>query len=492
MDIVFIDTPDTSDITGLESVVRHREQLLSTLLQASHKASSLHQNVLASLTLPIAAEDPLLIFKTFKQGSADEIFFWAHPEEQSAFVGVGAAITIEATGLTRCASAAAQWHAIQEHAVITASSIHLGGPMLFGGFSFDPLLPSQQLWQDFPDALLILPLLHYHYSGTRAALTINQPVNEGDDIARLADEISARIRSLHEAIEAENGAGTVQDKASLQLSIQNLLPESAWKSKVADAVKMIQSGAFEKVVLARGVRVVNTAEEAFDIGAVLPQLYKTYPSAHIFAFQRGQRTFVGATPEPLIEAHNKQLRTMPLAGSAPRGETEAEDRRLGTELLHSAKNKVEHEIVVVTIQKVLASLCSTVRVEDTPHLLRLKNIQHLATTIVGDLLPGHSLLEALQDLAPTPAVGGFPRKPALEFIRKQEGLERGWYSGSIGWLDMQGNGEFALALRSALIEGNQAILFAGGGIVADSHPESEYSETCWKLQVMLRGLRGKD
>jgi isochorismate synthase EntC len=131
-------------------------------------------------------------------------------------------------------------------------------------------------------------------------------------------------------------------------------------------------------------------------------------------------------------------------------------------------------------------------VSDVPHLLRLKNIQHLETSIVAELQPDRCVLEALEVLHPTPAVGGFPRQPALETIRSEEKLDRGWYAGPIGWIDANGDGEFAVALRSALIDGDCATLFAGCGIVADSNPESEYAESCWKLQVMLRGLGGED
>ncbi len=166
---------------------------------------------------------------------------------------------------------------------------------------------------------------------------------------------------------------------------------------------------------------------------------------------------------------------MALAGSAPRGKTEEEDRCFGTELLLSEKNKEEHEIVVAMIRDTLTTFCSEVLVTDTPQLLQLKNIQHLKTPIFGQLLPGYSILDAVQTLHPTPAVGGFSRQAALEAIRADQNLDRGWYAGPIGWIDGNGNGEFAVALRSALIKDNKAVLFVGCGIVADSHPENEYA-----------------
>jgi isochorismate synthase len=183
---------------------------------------------------------------------------------------------------------------------------------------------------------------------------------------------------------------------------------------------------------------------------------------------------------------------MALAGSAPRGNSEEEDEQLDLELLQSAKNQGEHAIVVTMIREALAHYCSQVWVSDKPQLLRLKNIQHLQTPIIGKLLPGKSILDAIGELHPTPAVGGFPRETALAELREFEQLDRGWYAGPIGWINANGNGEFAVALRSALVDEAQATLFAGGGIVADSQPESEYAETCWKFAVMLRGLGSGD
>jgi isochorismate synthase len=179
---------------------------------------------------------------------------------------------------------------------------------------------------------------------------------------------------------------------------------------------------------------------------------------------------------------------MALAGSAPRGATEQEDRQEGMELLNSEKNRREHAIVVNMVRSALEDLCSAVQVADTPHLLKLQNIQHLETAITGELLPGHSILEALQELHPTPAVGGFPCEAALAEIRDNEQLDRGWYAGPIGWIDKDGHGEFAVALRSGLIDGSKATLFAGCGIVADSEPDSEYAESRLKLKVMLQGI----
>jgi isochorismate synthase len=312
-------------------------------------------------------------------------------------------------------------------------------------------------------------------------------IQASDDVEQCAQEIEARVRHLQAAIEH---APTVplEDPFS-QFSIHEMRPASEWMEMVTNMVDMIQQSAFEKVVLARDIQVMlNDPTEVFDISLTLQRLRESYPAAYVFAMQRGERFFVGATPEQLVQAQDGHIHTFALAGSVRRGETEEEDAQLGTELLQSEKNNKEHAIVVAMMQEALKNHCTNVRISPTPQLLQLKNLQHLKTPIAGELIPGRCILDVMADLHPTPAVGGFPRPAALEAIRNTEKLDRGWYAGPLGWIGASGHGEFAVALRSGLIDGNKATLFAGCGIVSNSDPQDEYAESCLKFQVMLRGL----
>ncbi len=471
------------------------EWLLATLARASERAAQSGRAIVASLTWPVTACDPLHIFKAAGLLEMAESFFWEQPSRQFALAGIGAASLIRTSGPTRFTAAATAWRELLQDVVVAAvpdTSANNACPVLCGGFRFDPLSPHTALWEGFPDGLLMLPRILFARSSEGATLTVNTLVAPADDIEYCASVISSALRRLDAAIKStEISRPREHSTAPERLSIESMLPPPVWMEQVAQAVKMIQRGAYQKVVLARGVSV--TRESApFELEAVLARLRENYPAATIFAQKRGTRCFVGATPERLVHAHDGRLQTMALAGSAPRGTTEEEDRRLGAELLSSAKNKIEHAIVVATIRDALAKLCSEVQVAGEPQLLKLKNIHHLETPITGTLLPGRCVLETLQDLHPTPAVGGFPRLAALNAIRDGERLDRGWYAAPLGWLDASGNGEFVVALRSALIDGNTATLFAGNGIVADSDPESEFVETGWKLQVMLRALGAED
>ncbi len=470
----------------------YHELLLNTLREASWRAAHRQHPVLASFTRPYTWHDPLHVFVGATQAALGACFFWERPAEQHALIGTGAATTIETGGDTRFSDAAAARRALLSDAVViyapetarTASS----GPVLCGGFSFDPHTPRTQPWADFPDGLLILPQILLSYSPDQTTLTVNRMIRATDDVKQCTREIIADIELLQAAVERVPSS---RQESGEELSVQDVRPAAEWMTTVENMVARIRQGDFDKVVLARDIRVTRKdAGEAFAIGATLQRLRESYPAAYVFALQRGRRFFVGATPEQLVRSEHGQVQTMALAGSARRGENEEEDTHIGMELLQSQKNNSEHAIVVAMVQAALKNHCTSVSVSSTPRLLKLQNVQHLKTSISGELLPGRCILDLLADLHPTPAVGGFPRQEALAAIRETELLDRGWYAAPLGWINVDGHGEFAVALRSGLIDGSEARLFAGCGIVADSDPEAEFAESCLKFQVMLRALTG--
>jgi isochorismate synthase len=271
------------------------------------------------------------------------------------------------------------------------------------------------------------------------------------------------------------------------VQVDDLLPRWEWEALVEDAARACRNGALEKVVLARAVR-ARARGKPFDPAVVLERLRDAYPNAYVFAVARGPRCFLGATPERLVRLRDGAVDASCLAGSAPRGETPEEDARLGAALLASAKDRAEHAVVVRSVGAALEGVCREVRAPDVPRLLRLRNVQHLYTPVEGRVAGPTCVLDLVQHLHPTPAVGGYPRERALRFIHDREGLDRGWYAGPVGWLDRRGDGEFAIALRSALLHGAEATLFAGCGIMAQSRGSDEYAETCLKLRPMLNAL----
>ena len=477
---------------------RHAPELLTTLQQAVTRATQLHKDIIANFTFPVEYYDTIAAFTGAQQAGLGEVFFWEQPSEQNALIGIGATTTIETTGKTSAIDAAAQWRALQQDAVISSvdtvqevDTVYGRGPVFFGGFAFDPDNQHTQLWSGFPDGLLILPRFLLRYSKNSTTLTLSVLLHPEENVEQIFRILNNEIQHVLKTIEIVAGIEETEEAERPQespLHVDDTLPASVWMQKVAEVSHDIRESLFEKVVLARSVQVTPQPGTSFDISAVLSRLRQSYPGTYIFAIQRGTRFFIGATPERLVQAQNGQIHTMALAGSAPRGTTQEEDERLGTELLQSKKNGIEHAVVVATVREALLAHCSTVHVSDTPSLLKLKNVQHLETPIVGELLPGRCILDVMADLHPTPAVGGFPRKEALDMIRRIEQLDRGWYAGPLGWIGAGGHGEFAVALRSGLVAEHEATLFAGCGIVGNSDPESEYAESCLKLQGMLRGL----
>jgi menaquinone-specific isochorismate synthase len=262
-----------------------------------------------------------------------------------------------------------------------------------------------------------------------------------------------------------------------------------WEGAVATAVDRIRAGRLQKVVLARDL--YASVAGRIDERLLLDRLAGHYPDCYTFACGG----LVGATPELLIRRQGLQISSLVLAGTAPRGDDPARDAALGTALLASAKDTEEHSYAAAGVRESLAPLCDQLTVAPRPELLRLANVQHLATTISGRLAvradgTSPSVLALADALHPTAAVCGTPAETAMELIRELEGMDRGRYAGPVGWVDSAGNGEWGLALRCAELDGTRARLFAGGGIVADSDPAAELAETQAKFRPMQSALEG--
>jgi isochorismate synthase len=262
----------------------------------------------------------------------------------------------------------------------------------------------------------------------------------------------------------------------------------AYVERVQQALGGIRSGRFDKVVVAREVHV--TAGSPIDPVAWLVALRERFPSCTLFAVGEGDAVFLGASPERLVRVHGERVETVALAGTAPRGASQSADRALGEALCDSRKNGDEHAIVVHHLQHALAECCDGVAVDAEPRLLRTRTVQHLCTELRARRRRESpvSLLELVGRLHPTPAVGGAPRDAALAWLARHEDVERGWFAGPVGFLQSNGDGEFVVALRSALVRGRSATAWAGAGIVARSDPRAEFTETELKLRTVLGPL----
>lgn len=273
----------------------------------------------------------------------------------------------------------------------------------------------------------------------------------------------------------------------LQADLQDLLEEQGranWLSGVDSAVKMIREGRFEKIVLARELTL--PVGDGFDALAMSGRLRRDFPDCTSFLVRlEGGEQFLGASPEWLLRMKGGWLETDGLAGSTRRGATPQEDLLLGLSLLASPKDRAEHNYVINQIKQALANYTTEIQHPDSPLLRKLRNVQHLHTPLKARLRSSKNIHHILGQLHPTPAVGGFPAAFALPHIHSLENIERGWYSGTTGWFNERGSGEFTVSIRSALIDAGRIRMYAGCGIVEHSMPEQEWEETCIKVHPLL-------
>jgi menaquinone-specific isochorismate synthase len=254
---------------------------------------------------------------------------------------------------------------------------------------------------------------------------------------------------------------------------------------VTAARDAVRAGVLTKAVIARLITV--TADVPMDIHAILQRLKASFGSCYRYSIDG----FVGASPELLIEIADATVRSHPLAGTTRRTGDVSNDRALAAELQASAKNQIEHRIVIDVVHDTLLPWASYLDWEPEPSIVSVANVQHLGTRMEGRLSqPGPSVIELVRSLSPTPALGGHPRAAALDLISDVEGFERGRYGGAVGWVDSAGNGTWAVAIRCAEFSADRksARLVAGGGIVADSEPLAELAETQAKFQAMLSAI----
>lgn len=344
------------------------------------------------------------------------------------------------------------------------------GAEAFIGFSFAAGGPGAPEWEGFPEAAVRLPQIAAVRRGGATRLVLAVPPG-GSPAAVLTAAGTLRVPG-----EAE---------APVAIASRAVPPLGDWLAGVGAAAAAAGAGGPAKVVLARSLRVaLDRPADPFDLVALLRD---RAPAAYAYGWQAGPAALVGASPELLVSRTGERFACRPLAGSAPRGEDAEDDRRRGEALLGSRKERAEHAFVVEAITDALRSLAASLEVPARPVLDLLPGVQHLATPLGG--ITASRLLALVEALHPTPAVGGVPRVEALAAIAAAEGFDRGWYAGGVGWADASGDGEVALALRGALVRYDQAILYAGAGIVNGSEPEAEAAETDLKLAGML-GLFG--
>jgi salicylate biosynthesis isochorismate synthase/menaquinone-specific isochorismate synthase len=327
----------------------------------------------------------------------------------------------------------------------------------------------------------VLPELSLVRSGGETFLTLTAIA--GGNAGAVRERLERRLRSLR-----EEPLPMLDPSPTDTRTIASVLPPRHFEDAVAAGVERIRSGELDKVVLAREVKV--EAASAHDPAAVFGALREGFPSCFCFCVGTPEAAFLGASPELLVRRRGAGVATVALAGSTRRSADPAIDDHLAEQLMQSEKNRIEHRIVSQRIARKLAPRAVWVEAADEPEVIKVANIQHLATPVHAQLADPVSAVDLAALLHPTPAVGGEPDAKAQALIGELEDMDRGWYAAPVGWMDAAEDGEFCVALRSALLRDRTARLFAGGGIVGDSDPEAELAETELKLQALLPLVSG--
>ncbi len=369
-------------------------------------------------------------------------------------VGWGVHATTTVSGKDRFEKAREWWHH-QLETFAVANSVHGSGtgPVLFASFSFDRN----------QESVLVIPKVVVGQKGLQSWITWI-----GDIAQPLLPEKRGNI---------SQGAFTFGGGS---------ISTAAWKERVAQAITRIETTKVDKVVLARDLLATTSAD--IDARPILAKLASEYPSTWTFAVDG----LVGATPELLLRLSRGMVTSRVLAGTIPKTGDDAKDLALAASLARSSKDLEEHEYAVRSVAEALEPFCSSTNVPESPFVLHLANVMHLATDVTGALTETKHRVDAfslLKNLHPSAAVCGTPRNIAFDIINEIEGMNRGRYAGPVGWIDASGDGELGIALRTGQITGKEIRIYAGCGIVAGSNPEKELEESNAKMIPMRSALQ---
>ena len=369
-------------------------------------------------------------------------------------VGWGIHATITVKGRNRFEEARDWWHHQLETFSIS-NSVHGSGtgPVLFTSFSFDRN----------EESVLVIPQI---VVGQRASQSW---------ITWVGDTSQPVLRDTAETF--PSGQFTFSEGS---------LSTDAWKERVAEAIKRIGNSEVDKVVLARDL--IATSATEIEPRTILKKLAEEYPSTWTFAVDG----LVGATPELLLRLSRGMVTSRVLAGTISKTGDDEKDLALAASLARSSKDLEEHEYAVRSVAEALEPFCSSTNVPESPFVLHLANVMHLATDVTGALSETKQRVDAfslLKSLHPSAAVCGTPRNIAFDIIDDIEGMNRGRYAGPVGWIDASGDGELGIALRTGQITGREIRIFAGCGIVAGSNPDKELEESAAKMIPMRSALQ---
>lgn len=452
---------------------------LYQFLLASQQKCPRNCTQIVSVSLAIESIDPLVVLEKMAQPNRLN-FYFENRDKREAIAAIDAVEQLRLAGKNRFHIAQNFIRSCLRKTSIFSTIIHpFSGPHFFCSFSFFD--ETTQVNYPFPAATVFLPSWQIARQRDRCVLVANLSITADLNLELAFQHLVQKIQNITLLEKVADPARNLNQ----EFSKEDVSSIAHFKQSVLDCSKLIQAKQLNKVVLAHAIDV--KADKAFNRFHCLNNLRQLHPDCYVFSISNGRQNFIGASPERLISIHAQHLSTDALAGSISRGKTVAEDTNLANRLLQSDKERREHQVVIDFITQRLNQL-EIIPQLLPPRLRRLANIQHLWTPIQAKMPPNVHPLEIVAALHPTPAVAGDGRNIALAKIRCYEKFERGLYAAPLGWVNHKGNSEFIVGIRSALIHGDRARLYAGAGIVAGSDPDQEVAEVQLKLQALLKAL----
>lgn len=393
-------------------------------------------------------------------------FYWSYPSSNFSFCGLEEVMELTYQFNDPSFSVNGFYNIKRNKVVFDETSI----PLFIGGNKF-PTKERSNLWNDFKSNYWFLPRILLLNNNSNCYLIINF-IEKDLSYDNLVDQIENILQKI-ESIPVVNNP---------EISIIESTSFNDWKESVNKSLELINKGEISKIVLAR--KLTAGLSVPISIEYIIKSLEEQYPECYTFSYQQNNSLFLGATPEKLLNFNNSIIETEALAGSIKRGKDFWEDEILSSQLINNTKDFNEHNSVLNFITNILSEYCDVINYEKEPLIKKLKNILHIWTPIKAELNKDKSIFPMIAKLYPTPAVCGSPQNTAIPLINDLENFDRGMYAGLIGWFNST-CGEFAVALRSALIKENRLYAFAGCGIVNGSLAENEFKETELKFKPIL-------
>ncbi len=475
------------DQTSRLWTVQDEKRFFSVVLEAKERALRTGISSIACSELRWQSDFDWL--QTFEQNPLDATLqvFWRNGEEARRTLAIAVRGPDEGRESQSMTDIRVFWEQTTERLVGDAQD----QAQFFCALTFDDSAVRDEVWKKWPRTLFELPryLFKEDEFGVRLVIAIEVTEDgEVDDVVQMVtNELSQLTERRVERYIHKKKLTVSEASSAVQAQCVSATDKAHWQRAVAQVAEKIGQGEFAKVVMAR--RSVVRESSRLSMKMILQNLQEHYETGVVFAMMYASEVFVGATPERLVRSSNQQIQIDCLAGTTTRDQNPAQDEVLAQQLLASRKDQEEHNHVLRGILQDVNGCMSDISFPETPNIRKLANVQHLYTPITGRMIEGSSILDFVDRLHPTPAVAGLPKYTAMQEIRRQEDMDRGFYAGPIGFVDTHGDGAFNVALRCALVRENEAVLFAGAGIVADSNPLAEWTETEWKMQPMQMALR---